>query len=237
MSFRQLAVSLQPFIDPGGEVYITVDIDGQAQAEVIPLDSRQARSIVRSRLCDVIKRGFPTDHETRTALDVLYGYAYEQKRQEAKASLDYLIARKPLAQAVILMAKKGGTQKTPKQLLAAVNNVALTNGIDTKSGPWPTSEDSLGKQLSSLAGLLKRKGVVIEPGRSDERYWTIHCYSAASDESVGDVTSEIAESSGVSAQPDTWTPQPPALANRLVVDPADDIPNTELNNLMNGAMK
>jgi hypothetical protein len=61
--------------------------------------------------------------------------------------------------------------------LATTNSLALANDIDCKTGSWPGNEDSLGKQLSSLMNVLKRKGVLIEPGRSDERFWMIHPYS------------------------------------------------------------
>jgi len=237
VSFRQLALSLQPFCDPGGEVYVTVEVAGETTPQVIPLDSKHAKAVVRNRLCDLVKRGFPTDHETRTAIDVLHGYAFEQKRQVAETSLEHLIGNKPLAQAVVVIAKKGGTQKTPKQLLAAVNSVAMTEHIDTRSPAWPVNEDALGKQMSSLKGLLKRIGVVIEPSRGDERHWTIHPYMPESDEGVGNVSGENPTPEGVSSPADTSPPPANLLVNRVEASRPGAVPDDELKNLLNGAVR
>ena len=237
MSFRQLALSLQPFCDPGGEVYLTVEVAGESKPQVIPLDSKHAKAVVRNRLCDLVKRGFPTDHETRTAIDVLHGYAFEQKRQVAETSLEHLIGNKPLAQAVVVIAKKGGTQKTPKQLLAAVNSVAMTEHIDTRSSAWPVNEDALGKQMSSLKGLLKRLGVMIESSRGDERHWTIHPYSHESDEGVGTVSDETLTPEGISSPADTSPPPATPLVNRVEASRPGAVPDDELKNLLNGAVR
>jgi hypothetical protein len=237
VSFRQLALSLQPFCDPGGEVYLTVEVAGESKPQVIPLDSKHAKAVVRNRLCDLVKRGFPTDHETRTAIDVLHGYAFEQKRQVAETSLEHLIGNKPLAQAVEVIANKGGTQKTPKQLLAAVNSVAMAEHIDTRSPAWPVNEDALGKQMSSLKELLKRLGVFIESSRGDERHWTIRPYSPESDEGVGKVSGDNPMSKAISNPTDTSTsPSTPLVTGNEAGRPgavADD----ELNNLLNGVVK
>lgn len=237
MSFRQLALSLQPFCDPGGDVYVTVEVAGEKKPEVIPLNSRQARAVIRYRLCDLIKRGFPTEYETRAAIEVLHGYAYEQKRQVAATSLDQLLASKPLAHTILVIAKKGGTQKTPKQLLAAVNSVALAERLDTSSPSWPTSEDSLGKQLCSLKELLKRLGVVIESSRTHERNWTIHPYSPERDESVEKVSDETPRSVGASDPADTSPPPAVPLSSRVEAGRPGGVPDDELNNLLNGAMR
>ncbi len=237
MSFRQLALSLQPFCDLGGEVYLTVEVAGESKPQVIPLDSKHAKAVVRNRLCDLVKRGFPTDHETRTAIDVLHGYAFEQKRQVAETSLEHLIGNKPLAQAVWVISKKGGTQKTPKQLLAAVNSVAMTEHIDTRSSAWPVNEDALGKQMSSLKGLLKRLGVMIESSRGDERHWTIHPYSHESDEGVGNVSDETLTPEGISSPADTSPPPVTPLVNRVEASRPGAVPDDELKNLLNGAVR
>ena len=80
-------------------MYVTVEVAGETTPQVIPLDSKHAKAVVRNRLCDLVKRGFPTDHETRTAIDVLHGYAFEQKRQVPETSLEHLIGAKPPAHA------------------------------------------------------------------------------------------------------------------------------------------
>jgi hypothetical protein len=237
VSFRQLALSLQPFCDPGGEVYVNVEVAGETAPQVIPLNSKHAKAVVRNRLCDLLKRGFPTDHETRTALNVLHGYAFEQKRQVAETSLEHLIGNKPLAQAVVVIAKKGGTQKTPKQLLAAVNSVAMAEQIDTRAPSWPVNEDSLGKQMSSLKGLMKRLGVVIESSRDDERHWTIRPYSSESDESVGNVSGETATPEGVSSPADTSAPSANPLVNPVEASRPVAVPDDELRHLLNGALR
>ena len=237
MSFRQLTLSLQPFCDPGGEVYVTVEVAGESTPQVIPLDSKHAKAVVRNRLCDLVKRGFPTEHETRTAIEVLHGYAFEQKRQVAEMPLEHLIGSKPLAKAVVAIAKKGGTQKTPKQLLAAVNSVAMAEHIDTRSPAWPVNEDALGKQMSSLKGLLKRLGVVIETSRGDERHWTIHPYSHESDEGVGNVSGEALTAEGVSSPADTSPPPANPLVNRVEASRPGAVPEDELKHLLNGAVR
>jgi hypothetical protein len=200
VSFKLIAQSLDPFADPEGDTYIQVQVEGNSKQEVIPVDSPHGMAVLRARLCDVLKKGFPTDHETRVAVDVIKGYAFERKRRQATAAADYLIAQKPLAQAVLAVASSGGTTKNVPRLLATLTNHALRNAIDTRSVSWPRNEDSLGRQLSLLAPLLSRKGVKLTRQRNNERTWTISPLvekSVEGDEEVSVTTADTGSGSNV----------------------------------------
>lgn len=188
MSFRTLAQSLDPFIDPGGDTFIMIEIEGKAEPETIPLQSRQGQAVLRARLCDHLKKGYPTDHELRSATEVIYGYAFEKERKVATTSIEYLIATKPLAQAIIAIAETGGTQASPSKLLAKVNTIATRQAIDKTKGPWPHSEDSLGCLLSQLEALLRTAGIRLERGRGNERWWRVEPIQPQGVESDGEVS-------------------------------------------------
>jgi hypothetical protein len=231
MSFKQVAQSLDPFIDPGGDLFITVQIGGKRKAEAVPMDSRQGKAILRARLCDVLKKGYPTEHETRAAVEVIYGYALELKERTANASVEYLIAQQPLAQAIRILAKKGGTTKTPTKLLAAVNTIAIREAIDTKKGPWPMSPDSLGVQLKKLTELLKKAGVLVSKSRGDDRLWTIQPIEAKSDGGDGNVTGGNEGQTGENGSPDAFSTLHGTEHGRAVKRVTDD----ELNKItLNG---
>ena len=199
MNFLQLAENLNPFMDQEGETYIEVEVPGIDRPEQIPLDTSLARDIVKAMLCSVVKRGFPTEQETRTAVDIIRGHAFPRPRRVAETSADYLIAKRPLAQAVLAVARKGGTKKPLPAMLATLNRMAQREGIDINKGPWPANEDSLGKQLSQMVALLHRKGVALVRNETDRpRTWTISPPSDGSvepDGKVTDATSFVTEAS------------------------------------------
>ena len=243
MTFIQIAQSLDPFLDLAGDAYVRIVVDGKPEPQVVPLESRQGMAVLRARLCDVLKKGYPTDHETRSAVEVVYGYAFERDREVAVAAVEYLIAQKPLAEAVLAIAHSGGTEATPSRLLAKVNTVATRQGIDTQKGPWPHSEDSLGRQLSQLVPLLESAGVGLRRVRGNERRWIIPPIELERDEGDGQATSTSGVPSMTSDEPDTNRAQSEATSSietqifqfSSTTDADSGPDNDELNALCNGA--
>jgi hypothetical protein len=231
MSFKQIAQSLEPFMDPSGDVYVTVEVEGKPSPEIVPLESRQGRAVLRTRLCDYLSKGYATDHEMRSAVEVVYGHAFERERQIADTAWEYLIAQKPLAEAVLAIAGSGGTESTPSQLLAKVNTVASRQGIDTKRGPWPHSEDSLGRQLSQLVPLLASAGIRVDRRRGNQRQWTIHPPESTSDGCDGEVADTSVDHASDSGEPDTRH----ASHSHVIPLPASKIDDDELKALCRGA--
>lgn len=226
MDFRQLAQSLEPFMDAAGETHILVQVEGIEQVQEVPIDTPLARSVVKSMLCPILRKGYPTDHETRTALDVIQGLAFHGVRREAKASADYQIARKPLAQAVMAVARTGGTKKGLPKLLATLTRAAQREGIDIRKGPWPANEDALGKQLSALVPILAAKGVALTRHENERpRTWTIGILPEERDGSGGQVTDANAEHQMISAGPDTSD-----------AAPEEGMTDAELATLLNGVL-
>jgi hypothetical protein len=86
VDFQQLAQSLEPFMNAAGDTYIRITVDGCDNPQEIPIESPVAENLVRAMLCPLIKRGFPTDHESRVALKVIVGYAFKRPRREAQFS-------------------------------------------------------------------------------------------------------------------------------------------------------
>ena len=232
MSFRLVAQSLDPFMDPSGDVYIAVEVEGKTNPEVVPLESRQAKAVLRARLCDVLTKGYATDHEMRSAVEVIYGLAFERKRKVADTAVEYLIAQKPLAEAILAIARSGGTEATPSHLLAKVNTIASRQRIDTANGPWPHNEDSLGKQLSQLAPLLEAVGVKVERSRGTQRRWTIHSPELTSDGCDGQVPGTPSNHPGTPHDPDTCH----ASDTGVIAHASDVLQDDELEDLCQGAI-
>jgi hypothetical protein len=174
MNFRELAESLDPFMDPEGDTYLRIQVDDRSEVQEILVDSPMAIAVVKTLLCSILKKGYPTDHETRTALDVIRGVAFQSSRRMADPKADPDFLRQPLARAVISIARKGGVTKELPALLAHLNKAALREGIDTKKGRWPATVDALGKQLSQLVQSLADEGVALLRNENDRpRTWTI----------------------------------------------------------------
>jgi len=173
MDLNELAQKYDPFMDRAGETFIQVSVKGETSIHQIPLDSPLAGSIIRSQLALMVKSGIPTDHQTRTAIEVVKAEAYIRARGVATCSVDHQISRKPLAQAVLAVARKGGTRKVPTALLSLLIRTAEREGIDMKKGPWPANPDALGKQLSSLIPVLVAKEVQLIRHDERPRAWSI----------------------------------------------------------------
>ncbi len=174
MKMHDMATGLEPFMDDEGETFINVTTNGGAQFEEVALRSDYGRKVVAALLCLVFLKGYATDRELRVALDVIEGVAIGNPRRKANVNADREIARKPLAKAVVAIARRGGTKKDLSRLLAELNRVALRENLDTGRGPWPTSEDALGKQLSGLVDVLLTKGITLIRHPNDRpRTWSI----------------------------------------------------------------
>lgn len=179
MNFRELAESLDPFMDPEGDTYLRIQVDDRSEAQEILVDSPTAIAVVKTLLCSILKKGYPTDHETRTALDVIRGVAFQSSRQTADPKADPDFLRQPLARAVVSIARKGGVTKELPALLAHLNKAALREGIDIRKGRWPATVDALGKQLSQLVQSLAKEGVALLRNENDRpRTWTIRPIAA-----------------------------------------------------------
>jgi hypothetical protein len=209
MDLYQLAQKFNPFMDQNGEPFLQVTVEGENEPHQIALDSPMAGSLIRSELTQIVKNGIPTDHQTRTAIEVIRGVAYVRARAIAKYSVEHQISRKPLAQAVLAIARKGGTKKTLPALLAMFIRVAAREGLDMKKGPWPSNEDALGKQLSPLIPILAEKGVqLVRHVNERPRTWSISALVEGSDENDANVaipnTTEVKISiKDVTSQPES----------------------------------
>jgi len=204
MSFLQVAQSLDPFMDKDGETFIQVQIEGSDRFEQIALDTPLGRKLVRPLLCPLFPKAFATDRETRVALEVIEGVAYRKPRRQSNANVDQEIARKPLAKAVLGIARRGGTKKELSQLLAMLHRTAQRDEIDIKKGAWPANEDALGKQLSLLVELMQKKGVsIIRHATERPRAWSISALLEERDAPDAEVTNVSPESVNTNSSPDT----------------------------------
>ena len=206
MDLNQLAQELDPFMDRGGDTYIQVSVEGETAMHQIPLDTPLANSIIRSQLAQIVKSGIPTDHQTRTAVEVVRAEAYIRARGVATGSVDYQISRKPLAQVVLVVARKGGTKKTLTALLALLIRTAEREGIDMKKGNWPSNQDALGKQLSSLVPVMAAKGIQLIRHNERPRTWSISPLIEGSGESDDEVSGTNPLGGSGSATDDTSQP-------------------------------
>ncbi len=203
MDFYSLARSFEPFQDTSGDVLIQVRVEGETTLQQLFIDSPQALAIVTAEICQNLKAGYPSRTQVLTFLDILRGIAFRKPRQHARPSHASVFERQPLAQAVLGIAKAGGTRKPLPQLLASLVREAQRQRLDLSRGPtWPNSEDSLGKQLSSLITPLAALGVTLTRHDTDRpRTWSIASIDEerdASDEQVTDGTPERLDPSAVS---------------------------------------
>ena len=111
MSLLDLIQAFNPFMDGEGETYIEVEVEGTDRLGQIPLDTALARDIVKSQLCPLVKSGFPTDRDTRAAMDVLRGHAFTHPRRIAELSADYLIAKTSPCSGGSFSVRKGGQRR------------------------------------------------------------------------------------------------------------------------------
>lgn len=170
----ELARQLDPFTDGQGETYFHVTVDGTDVPEQVSVESRAGQDVLRSLLAEQRESGVPTDHEVKGMACVLRGFAFRLPRREPEAAASHLLTQKPLAQAVLAIARDGGTRADPTRLLAKLNHIAHREGIDTRDKPWPRNEDALGRQLSGLLKLLAGLKVVVVRNENDRpRTWTI----------------------------------------------------------------
>jgi hypothetical protein len=107
------------------------------------------------------------------------------------------------------LARKGGTKKPLPALLSLLIRTAEREDIDMKKGPWPTNEDALGKQLSSLKPVMAAKGVQLVRHNERPRAWSISPLIEGSDEGDVEVADTKTREDAGSANADTS--RPPAV--------------------------
>lgn len=189
MNLAELVASLQPFMNAQGETFIQVIMSDDKTVEQMALDDPLARCVVRNLLCKYLRRGHPTEKETRIALDVIIGEAFQRSRKDADLSIARRLQQEPLALAVLATSKTGDMLKTPADLLVLLRRTAEREGISTDHVKWPKSEDSLGKQLTRLIPLLAAAGVTVKRHDERPRKWSITSLpEAARDRSDIEVT-------------------------------------------------
>jgi hypothetical protein len=227
MTAIQVAQQLDPFADDDVETYIQVAINGAIEPEQVPIDSPTGLSLVRSMLAEHKERGIPTDHEVRAMVAIIKGIAYRRQRKPALIAAKHQIAQRPLAQAVLVIAKEGGTRADLPRLLAKVNHVVERESIEIKGKSWPKNEDALGCQLSSIQKLLAAVGVPIVRNENDRpRTWTIPP-DTSSDGSLAKVTGRTDHPETTSETSDTSTPN-----QRMAVAQQVEVHSEELDNLI-----
>jgi hypothetical protein len=190
MKLIDLADSLDPFMDLQGEVFLQILIDGEDAPQQLPLDTPWGQNIVCKKLAEVNSDSRPTDHQVKIATQIIKGVAFEKPRRAANRAVAHLISQRPLAQAVIAIAKAGGARCDATRLLPKLNKMATRERIDTTKGrlPWPRNEDSLGSQLRDIMELVAAIGGRLEYDKdSRPREWVIHPLDA-SDEGAKEVT-------------------------------------------------
>jgi len=220
MSFHEIATSLEPFMNKDGETFIVVQSGAGERPEQVAMSSDLARKLVRSKLCPLFTKGFATDHETRVAIEVIEAFAFQNPRKEAEANLGLDMARKPLARAVLAIARSGGTKKDLPQLLAMLLRTAQRHAIDFKKGPWPENVDALGKQLSSLIALMEKMGVILQRHETERpRTWSISALFDESEARDADVTAVTTVPASNNNDSDTS----PSLTAQLAELTDDDI--------------
>lgn len=173
MDLEAIIQFFDPFMDPSGEAYIQVLPHGVSEAHQIPLDSPTARSLIRAELARALRGRLPTKHERDSCMDVLFAAAYLAERKKAALSFADLVARDPVAQAVLAIHRRGGTKQPPKQLLISLARIARLEGIDITKGKWPPNEDSLGRRLSGFVEPFTKAGIPITRDDTRPRTWTI----------------------------------------------------------------
>ena len=126
------------------------------------------------------KRGVPNKTELQSLKHMISGHASMRPRREAKFLGTELMQQKPLALAVIEIAKQGPTRDTPSNWLAKVNNIIRLKGIVVRDPSWPTTEDALGHQFSSIVPIVALSGVRLERHENDRpRTWSAYLESDA----------------------------------------------------------
>lgn len=206
MTAIQIAQQLEPFTDDDGETYIQVAIEAAKDLEQIPIDSPTGLSLLRSILAEHKERGVPTDHEVRAMVGVIKGVAYRRRRRPGLVAVKHQISQRPLAQAVLAVAKDGGTRAELPRLLAKLNQVVERENIDIKGKPWPKNEDALGCHLSTLQKLLEAIGVPIVRNENDRpRTWTIPPFTSG-DGYTANVTDRADHQERTSEVSDTLPP-------------------------------
>ncbi len=164
----------EPIMDPSGEAYIQACTEGAVKPIQLPLESLPARCLIKGELFRMLGGVLPTDHQTRSCMDVLWAWAFHGNRTVAELSLEYLLTYDPVAQAIMALHRKGGAKQSAKPLLSILARIAKMEGIDITKGNWPVNEDALGCRLRAFIGPFAIGGISITyTDRTRPRTWCI----------------------------------------------------------------
>ena len=184
----ELIVSLAAFMTKSGAVFIKrprQTHEGQTEFEQVPLKSPQTLKWLKNLFGPKTKRGYVTDGELRTFVDMIEGYAIGQPLGELSSCSSELIHQKPLIHGLLLLAKQGPTRDTPSNLLAKVNTTLRQHGIVVDDPSYPATEDAFGRQLISLQDDARQMGVFLLRHENDRpRTWSVYLVEDAPDTSV-----------------------------------------------------
>ncbi len=159
--FSNQAKAQNPFQTKSGSFYIKrprrTD-EGETQYEVVPLDSPSTRMYLKAIFGPLTSRGFVTEAEFRTIVEMIKGIAIEQPLGELSDCGAETIQHKPVLQGLLLMASKGPFRESPANLLAKVATELRLNGIVVDDPTFPTTEDAFGRQTQSPQGRRGQDG-------------------------------------------------------------------------------
>ncbi len=207
MELAVLIQAFEPIMDPTGEAYIQVCTKGAIEPIQLPLEALPARRLIRAELSRMLGGVLPTDHQTRSCMDVLWAWAFYGNRTVAALSLEYLLTYDPVAQAIMALYKKGGAKQPAKPLLSTLARIAKMEDIDITKGNWPANEDALGCRLRAFVEPFAKAGIAITYDyKARPRTWCIPPRirpSGVSDSKVSDATAHHVMDS---ASPDTLVP-------------------------------
>ncbi len=185
----ELIVSLAAFMTRSGTVFINrprQTHDGRTEFEQVPLQSPQTRKWLKTLFGPRIKRGYVTEGELRTFIDMIEGYAIGKPLGELSSCSAELIHQRPLMHGLYLLSKQGPTRDTPANLLAKTNTTLRQHGIVVDDPSYPATEDAFGRQLISLLDDARQMGVILQRHENDRpRTWSVYLAEDAPDASVG----------------------------------------------------
>jgi hypothetical protein len=193
----ELIVSLAAFMTRSGTVFINrprQTHDGRTEFEQVPLQSPQTRKWLKNLFGPKTKRGYVTEAELRTFIDMIEGYAIGRPLGELSSCSAELIHQKPLMHGLYLLAKLGPTRDTPAHLLAKTNTTLRQHGIVVDDPSYPATEDAFGRQLTSLQDDARQMGVVLQRHENDRpRTWSVYLAEDAPASSVGSDAREVTD--------------------------------------------
>jgi|GEM_PF-5270129 len=231
-----LIIGLSPFVDESGQVYICRPMyqeEGRPTEYVeAPLNSPQTRRYVKAVFGPHARRGYLTEAETKTIIEMIEGQALCKPPRPLSNCTPEVVQQNPLALAVRRLAEQGPTRAAASNLLTKLNSIVRQHGIKVDQLTWPTTEDALGVQLTDLVRIMRLMGVILfRHENARPRAWTICLVEDAPPgqgvEGVGEAsppTSLLNGASDVTATSDT--PDTPVKPLMLGYTPSQGIEST-----------